>query len=100
MGFFILDNALNNNIILIKLGKTMGFKPIQKQLYYIGYIINLIAELYIFRQNMSIFKENYIKVLPGERRKLWRQRRELEKLHNLVIYIIASGKRTDLFLIL
>jgi hypothetical protein len=44
----VLDNALNNNITLVKLGKTIGFEPIQKQLHYIGYIINLIAKLYIF----------------------------------------------------
>ena len=65
-----------------------------------GYIINLIAKLYIFGQDILTFKENYIKALPGERRKLWRQRRELEKLHNLVIYIIASNKKTNLFLAL
>jgi hypothetical protein len=35
-----------------------------------GYIINLIAKLYIFGQDMLIFEENYIKALPGERRKL------------------------------
>jgi hypothetical protein len=60
----------------------------------------LIAELYIFGQDMSIFKENYIKALSGEQRKLWRQRGELGKLYNLVVYIIVSGKRTDLFLAL
>ena len=41
-----------------------------------------------------------MKASPGERRKLQRQRRELGKLYNLVVYIIASGKRTDLFLVL
>jgi hypothetical protein len=35
-----------------------------------GYIINLIAKLYIFGQDILTFKENYIKALLGERRKL------------------------------
>ena len=100
LGFFMLDNAPNNNTILIELGKTIGFEPIQKRLRYIGHIINLIAESYIFGQDMSTFEENHMKASSGERRKLQRQRRELGKLYNLVIHIIASGKRTDLFLAL
>jgi hypothetical protein len=35
-----------------------------------GYILNLIAKLYIFGQDALIFEENYKKVLPGKRRKL------------------------------
>jgi hypothetical protein len=73
----VLDNALNNDTTLAELGKAMGFKPIQKRLRCIGYILNLIAESYIFGQdsstfeeNYKTFKENYKKVLPGERRQL------------------------------
>jgi hypothetical protein len=68
----VLDNALNNNTTLVKLGKTIRFKPIQKRLRYIGYIINLIAKLYIFGQDILTFKENYIKASLGKRQKLWR----------------------------
>ena len=66
----MLDNALNNNITLVKLRKTIRFKLIQKQLRYMGYIINLIAKLYIFEQDILTFKENYIKALPKKRQKL------------------------------
>jgi hypothetical protein len=93
----VLDNALNNDTTLAELGKAMGFEPIQKRLRCIGYILNLIAESYIFGQDSLTFKENYKKALPGERRQLWRQRGELRKLHNLVAHVTASGKRTDLF---
>jgi hypothetical protein len=70
LGYFVLDNALNNNTTLIKLGKTIGFKLIQKRLRYMGYIINLIAKLYIFGQDILTFEENYMKASLGERRKL------------------------------
>jgi hypothetical protein len=93
----VLDNAPNNDTTLAELGKAMGFEPIQKRLRCIGYILNLIAESYIFGQDSSTFKENYKKALPGERRQLWRQRGELGKLYNLVAHVTASGKRTDLF---
>jgi hypothetical protein len=62
----VLDNASNNDITLIKLSKTIGFKLMQKRLRYIGYILNLIAKLYIFGQDISTFEEDYKKASPGE----------------------------------
>jgi hypothetical protein len=97
LGYFILDNTLNNNTTLQELGKSMDLDPILKRLRCIGHIINLIAESYIFGQDASSWEDNFKKAGPGERRKLWRQRGELGKLHNLVVYVVASGKRTELF---
>ena len=59
--------------------------------------MNLIAESYIFGQDVLTFEEDYKKVSLGERRKLWRQQGELGKLYNLVAHVTASGKRTELF---
>ena len=72
LGYFVLDNASNNDITLVKLGKTIGFKPMQKRLRCMGHILNLIAKLYIFGQDIFTFEEDYKKALPGERRELWR----------------------------
>jgi len=66
----VLNNALNNDITLIKLSKTIKFKLIQKRLYYISYILNLIAKSYIFGQDAFTFKEDYKEALLKERRKL------------------------------
>jgi hypothetical protein len=66
----MLNNASNNDIILIKLSKIIRFKLIQKRLYYISYIFNLIAKLYIFRQDIFTFEEDYKKVSLKERREL------------------------------
>jgi hypothetical protein len=66
----MLNNALNNNITLVKLSKIIGFKPMQKQLRYMGYILNLIAKLYIFGEDILIFEEDYKKALPKERQEL------------------------------
>jgi hypothetical protein len=70
LGYFVLNNTLNNDTTLVELGKTMGFEPIQKRLRYMGHIINLIAESYIFGQDISTFEENYMKASPRERQKL------------------------------
>jgi hypothetical protein len=53
LGYFVLDNTTNNDTTLRELAKTMDFDPILKRLRCIGHIINLIAELYIFRQDTS-----------------------------------------------
>lgn len=97
LGYFVLDNATNNDTTLRELGRIMDFDPISKRLRCMGHIINLIAESYIFGQDASSWEDNFKKAGPGERRKLWRQRGELGKLHNLVAHVIASGKRTDIF---
>ena len=66
----MLNNALNNDITLIKLSKTIGFKLVQKQLRYMGHILNLIAKSYIFGQDVSTFEEDHKEALLKERRKL------------------------------
>jgi hypothetical protein len=70
LGYFVLDNASNNDTTLIELGKTMGFEPVQKRLRYMGHILNLIAKSYIFGQDASTFEEDHKEASPGERRKL------------------------------
>ena len=72
MGYFVLDNATNNDTTLKELGKAMDFDPVLKRLRYMGHIINLIAESYIFGQDASTWEDNFKKAGPGERRKLWR----------------------------
>jgi hypothetical protein len=70
LGYFVLNNATKNDTTLRELAKTIYFDPILKRLRYIRHIINLIAELYIFRQDTSTWEENFNKAGPGERRKL------------------------------
>ena len=62
-----------------------------------GHILNLIAEAYLFGQDSASFEREYKAAGAPARRQLWRQRGELGKLHNLVAYVMASGKRTELF---
>jgi hypothetical protein len=52
----VLNNILNNNTILIKLSKSIGFNLKAKRLRYIGHILNLITKAYLYRQDASDFK--------------------------------------------
>ena len=56
LGYFVLDNASNNDTILVKLSKTIRFELMQKQLRCMGYILNLIAKLYIFGQDILSYE--------------------------------------------
>ena len=76
----------------------MGFDPKQKRLRCLGHVINLIAGAYLFGQDKASFDRDFEAAGPELRRQLWRRRGEIGKLHNLVAHVMASGKRTQLFL--
>ncbi len=44
LGYFVLNNTTNNDIILIELTKSIDFDPLEQRLRYIGHILNLIAK--------------------------------------------------------
>jgi hypothetical protein len=73
LGYFVLNNTQNNDIILQELGRQIDFDPIQKRLCYMGHILNLITEAYLFGQDESSWKEDFKEAGIEERRKLWRQ---------------------------
>ena len=94
----MLDNTPNNNTTLAKLKAIIGFDLKQKRLRYIGHVLNLIAKAYFYKQKVSNFQKKFKDIRPLACKKMWRDYRELGKLYNLVAYVIASSKRTDLFL--
>jgi hypothetical protein len=51
----VLDNTGNNDTTLKELVKTLGFDLAKKRLCCIGYVLNLIAKAYLFRQDVSEF---------------------------------------------
>ncbi len=53
LGYFVLNNALNNDTTLVELTKTIKFDVKEKRLRYIGHILNLIIEEYLFRQDCT-----------------------------------------------
>jgi hypothetical protein len=46
----------------------MDFDPLERRLRYIGHILNLIAEQYLFGQDAALFKKEY-KVAGGQVRR-------------------------------
>lgn len=53
LGWFVLDNASNNDTALAELSKTMSFDPIKRRLRCAGHIINFAAEAFRFGSHPS-----------------------------------------------
>ena len=56
IGYFILDNATNNNTVIMAITKEFDFNLIERWLYCLGYIINLIARHLLYSYNPNLFK--------------------------------------------
>ena len=54
--YFMLDNATNNNIVMMAITKEFDFNPIKYQLHYLGHIINIIACHLLYSYNLDLFK--------------------------------------------
>jgi len=52
----MLDNATNNNIVIIAIIKEFDFNPIKRWLRCSGYIINIIARYLLYGYNPDLFK--------------------------------------------
>src|SRR5437016_5881577 len=100
LGYFVLNNAQNNDTTLVELAKTIGFDPKLKRLRCMGHVLNLITEAYLFGQDVSDFEKKFKEQGLASCRKIWRDQGELGKLHNLVAHVMASGKRSDVFIAL
>ena len=44
LGYFVLNNISNNDTTLDELAKSIKFLPVERRLYCIGHILNLITE--------------------------------------------------------
>ena len=56
IGYFILDNTTNNNIVIMAIIKEFNFNPIKCRLYCLGYIINIITRHLLYSYNLDLFK--------------------------------------------
>jgi len=53
VGYFIADNANNNDICIKELSIEFGFNPLYRCLRYMGHIINLVARMLLFGADSS-----------------------------------------------
>lgn len=98
LGWFVLDNASNNDTALLELQKAIEFDPQKKGLRCAGHIINLAVYAFLCGKDPASF-ERQMREEPTivARLNLWRKRGSLGKLHNLIFHIKRSDQRTNIF---
>ena len=64
LGYFILDNILNNNTAIKAIIEAFRFDSIKHRFCCLGYIINLITYYLLFKFDLDLFKIE--EVLPKD----------------------------------
>lgn len=98
IGYFVLDNASNNDTCIQALAEEFEFDPQQRRLRCAGHIINLVAKAFLFGHDFEAFESEV--ETPKEvvdEFNLWRKRGPVGKIHNIVTYIGWNDQRGKLF---
>jgi hypothetical protein len=92
LGFFIADNAGNNDTCIRAICQLLDIKnPKTRRVRCLGHIINLAAKAFLFSEDVDAFKlttnnareRGHLEVL----RESWRKKRPIGKFHNTIKYI-------------
>ena len=92
IGYFMTDNASNNDTCIKELAQKFNFDPTQRRLRCAGHILNLAARQIIHGKNAEAFEQavENPKHLIDELN-LWRKKGPIGKIHNITVYIMRSS---------
>lgn len=101
VGYFVLDNAGNNNTAVEALGRMFGFSPSKRRLRCTAHIVNLVATQIMYGKDLKAFEaESDAPRALQEDLDLWRRKGALGKLRNIIKWITdrhADGGRAREF---
>ncbi|KFY06907.1 hypothetical protein V491_08569, partial [Pseudogymnoascus sp. VKM F-3775] len=106
VGYFIMDNAENNDTMIQSLSAALEERYIpynakQYRLHCNGHIINLTAQAFLFStEDKALLEINNLSssYIPTQlEMETWRRKGPLGKLHNIVVYIQRSPQRQSAF---
>lgn len=92
LGYFVTDNASNNDTCMEALAEEFGFNHKHRRLRCIGHIINLVVRQILFGKEADALENDCAqpKELLAELL-LWRKKGPIGKLHNIVHWIQRSN---------
>jgi hypothetical protein len=101
VGYFVLDNAGNNNTGVEALGRMFGFNPSKRRLRCTAHIVNLVATQIMYGKDLRAFEtEGDAPRALQDDLELWRRKGALGKLRNIIMWITdrhAGGGRAREF---
>lgn len=105
LGYFVTDNAGNNDTAIDLLCDLLGLEAESRRLRCLGHIINLAVKAFLYRENAESFEvemsdldlkkleeKYYLELLAA-----WRKKGPVGKLHNIVIWIRRTPQRRQIF---
>lgn len=97
LGYFVMDNADNNDTCLKTLSQWYPIDPKKRRLRCIGHIINLVVRATIFGSDIYKFEEKLCGASDEFQFELWAKQGAIGKLHNIATYIRRSDQRRQAF---
>jgi hypothetical protein len=96
IGFFIMDNASNNDTCIQEIAKQYPAIKQQSRLRCVGHMLNLIVKALLFGQGVSKLERQLRGASDDERFEIWRKQSFVGKLHNFCVWINRSDQRREL----
>ena len=99
VGFFVGDNAGNNDTCTEEIAMELGFDASQRRCRCFGHIINLVAKALLFGEDKDAIETdsgNVQEILKEFQD--WRKYGPIGKLHNILMYITRSDQRYKEFM--
>jgi hypothetical protein len=96
LGFFMMDNAGNNDTCIEELAKQYPTITQQSRLRCIGHILNLVVKALLFGKGVSKLEKELCGASDDERFEIWRKQSFIGKLHNFCVWINRSDQRREL----
>jgi hypothetical protein len=87
IGFFMMDNASNNDTCIGELAKQYPTITQQSRLRCVGHILNLIVKALLFGTGVSKLEKELCGASDDERFEIWRKQSFIGKLHNFCVWI-------------
>ncbi|KAF6518454.1 hypothetical protein HZS61_002532 [Fusarium oxysporum f. sp. conglutinans] len=96
IGFFMMDNAGNNDTCIQELAKQYPAIKLQSRLRCVGHMLNLIVKALLFGQGVSKMEQQLRGASDEERFEIWRKQSFIGKLHNFCVWVNRSDQRREL----
>jgi hypothetical protein len=103
IGYFMLDNATNNDTAVAAIAEEFGFEAEKRRLRCAGHIINLIARSLLYGFDKTLFEDYEDELIQRadlempetmeEELARWRRCGPVGKAHNLIVWLYTSPQR-------
>ena len=98
IGYFVTDNATNNDSAIQSIAASLGFSAKYRRLRCVGHILNLVAQSILFGTDPASLQKDMEQATQDiEEVVVWRRQGPIGKLHNVVKYIYKSPQRIQRF---